>query len=634
MIRAAFRLELERFRPEIVHFHNLHNLGSSLIDEASVRGARTYFTTHNYWLVCQRAYLLYGSGEMCPGPGDGSRCATCAGSDDMPSYRRRLNDIRGRATGELTQVFAVSESVRRTLVSAGHDPAGISVVRQAMPGELEIWESIGRDRPVGRRSDQLIAAFLGLVYPSKGAELLVQAAQRTNYPVKIKIVGESLPAAAEHIKALDTRGVVELTGRYEPAELGRLLEDVDVAVLPSRWWDCAPLSATECLAARLPLVVPRLGGLPEAIRDGVDGLTFAGLDVDDLARQLDRLAGEEGLLERLQGAIEPPMAFADHVDELEAYYTGRHEPTGAERLCSDRIEVRWKGDHGSQTAESALNREVSSRLPGPVQRVDAAGRALDAPLSHAADVEVHNTWPPDLTTVTAGRVAVIVSQELHMVPKQRRAERLRGADELWVPDEAVSAAYVDDGFPADRIHVLPTDVGERLSWDAVAATYAERLAEVASRSTRAQDEPDEPFELREQVGLRVLATPAWRGDDQLAELLGEWAEQTTPQTSACLYLLADADAAGSVQAIERHITTAAERAGVDLDLCADINVLVEPFSGQRDRRLHMAVDAYVPLHAGCTGQARLARAAGNVLIVLATNQLAALIAGRPENTPG
>ncbi len=66
------------------------------------------------------------------------------------------------------------------------------------------------------------------------------------------------------------------------------------------WWDCAPLAAAECLAARVPLVVPRLGGLPEAIRDGVDGLVFDGLDVDDLARQLDRLAAEPGLLERLQ----------------------------------------------------------------------------------------------------------------------------------------------------------------------------------------------------------------------------------------------------------------------------------------------------------------------------------------------
>ncbi|MGH2889760.1 MAG: glycosyltransferase, partial [Solirubrobacteraceae bacterium] len=78
-ITAAFEEALDRLRPDVVHFHNLHNLGAALIDRAAARGLPAYFTPHNYWLICPRAYLLDGTGRLCPGPGDGSACAACVG---------------------------------------------------------------------------------------------------------------------------------------------------------------------------------------------------------------------------------------------------------------------------------------------------------------------------------------------------------------------------------------------------------------------------------------------------------------------------------------------------------------------------------------------------------------------------
>ncbi len=87
-ITDAFAAALERVEPDVVHFHNLHNLGAALIDQAAARGLPAYFTTHNYWLVCPRAYLLTGEGAICPGPGDGARCASCTGSHDIGAATR------------------------------------------------------------------------------------------------------------------------------------------------------------------------------------------------------------------------------------------------------------------------------------------------------------------------------------------------------------------------------------------------------------------------------------------------------------------------------------------------------------------------------------------------------------------
>ena len=154
--------------------------------------------------------------------------------------------------------------------------------------------------PPGRVGEQLTVAFLGSAYPHKGPQLLSRPRSGPRRELDVRILGEVPGEFAEQLRALDRRGVVELDGAFAPSEIGGLLRDVDAVVLPSMWWDCAPLAAAECLAARVPLVVPRLGGLAEAVRDGVDGLIFDALDADDLARQLDRARAEPGLLERLQ----------------------------------------------------------------------------------------------------------------------------------------------------------------------------------------------------------------------------------------------------------------------------------------------------------------------------------------------
>lgn len=835
-ISAGFAAALDRFRPGVVHFHNLHNLGASLIDRAAARGIPAYFSTHNYWLICPRAYLLTRAGSICDGPGDGSACASCVSGHDPDGYRRRLTEIRARAGRGLQAILAVSDAVRDTLLNAGYPAELIDVVRQAMPHDAEIWEQVGRERRPGRRGERLTVAFLGSAYPHKGPQLLVEAAQRCQADLNVKIVGEVPERFAAELLAIDKRGVVELAGAFQPSEIAALLRNVDAVALPSMWWDCAPLAAAECHAARVPLLVPRLGGLAEAVRDEVDGLIFEGLDAADLARQLDRLALEPGLLERLQQGIEPPRAFADYIDELEAYYAGERPGRCTAAKATADVAVRWQGDHGLPTSLSIINDRVTERLPGPVRRVTRDGDPLDPPLPHTADVEVRHQWPPDLRPAAAGRLAVIQPWEFGAIPREWLEQIDANVDELWVPSEHVRRMYLEGGvdpervvtipngvdldvfhphgptfdlgdaapgtrflfvggligrkgpdvlldawttafagrddvslvikdfgadgvyrgapareairsyvssgrlprvvllgdeltpeqlaalyracdvlvhpyrgegfampvleamacglpviatgggptdefcpadagwrirsshaeFPADRVDSLETagrpwvlepdphhlaellrvaaaaDSGERasrgragaeaarrLSWHAVAARYAERLALLSvRRPLLTGPRTPEPFPLIEAVSTRVLATPAWRGRDRLAELLGEWVRATTRSTSACLYLLADPDVDGDPEDLEARVLDAAADAGVDIDGGADINVLMEPIRADRDLRLHATVDVYVPLHPACRGHERMAREAGGEVVELGTGRLADVVRAR------
>ena len=455
--RPAHRDALPLAAGKLAREHNLHNLGAALIDEAAARGLPSYFSTHNYWPICPRAYLLTGEGAICAGPGErGANCASCVGSPhDRPGHQERLAGIRDRFTRGVSVCLAVSDAMRATLAGQDYPREMIDVVRQAVPAADETLEQLGRDRRPGRTGERLTVAFFGSAYPHKGPQLLVEAAQRSEQDLRVLVHGEVDERFAARLRAADQRGVVELCGAFSPAALPELLAGVDVAVMPSMWWDCAPLMAAECLAGRVPLVVPRLGGLGEAIVDEVDGLFFDALDAGDLARQLDRLAAEPGLLERLQAGIEAPRPFAAYVDELEAYYAGERPSRSAFDTAAPA--VTWQGDHGLHTSLSHINNEVTARLDG-VQRLDRTGAPIDGPLPHAADVEVRHQWPPDLRPPRSGRLAVIQPWEFGAIPADWLEPLQRDVDELWVPSQFVRRMYLDAGLEEDRVHVVPNGV--------------------------------------------------------------------------------------------------------------------------------------------------------------------------------
>jgi glycosyltransferase involved in cell wall biosynthesis len=483
-ITAAFGQALDRLEPGVVHFHNLHNLGAALIDQAATRGIPSYFSTHNYWLICPRAYLMTGTGEICPGPGDGTGCAGCVHSPEAAAHGVRLAGIRARVARGVSACLTVSEAVRRTLLGAGYPVEMLDVVRQGMPHDSEIWERLGRERKPGRAGERLTVAFLGSAFPHKGPQLLVAAAQRTEAALRVEIHGEVPDAFAKQLREADVRGVVELCGAFHPSEIERVLAGVDVAALPSLWWDCAPLAAAECLAGRVPVIAPRLGGLAEAVEHEVDGLLFDALSVEDLARCLDRLGGEVGLLERLQSNIRAPRLFSGYVDELEAYYAGERPGRVNASPEPAQLGVRWQGDHGLSTSLSIVNARVIERLSMPVQRIAREGRALDGPLAHGADVEVRHQWPPDLRPAASGRLAVIQPWEFGAIPREWVPHLEANVDELWVPSESVRGMYLEAGLDPERVVVLPNGVDlERFSPDVGPSTLP-ALSGLASGARR------------------------------------------------------------------------------------------------------------------------------------------------------
>ncbi len=93
-----------------------------------------------------------------------------------------------------------------------------------------------------------------------------------------------------------------------------LMAEIDWVVMPSIWWENAPLVIQEAFQHRRPPIVSGIGGMAEMVRDGVDGLHVRPGDPAALAAALRRAMDETGLWQRLVHGIpeQPSLAECAH----------------------------------------------------------------------------------------------------------------------------------------------------------------------------------------------------------------------------------------------------------------------------------------------------------------------------------
>jgi glycosyltransferase involved in cell wall biosynthesis len=314
--------------PDVVHFNHLIDLSPRFVDIARRFEAAVVLTLHDFFFACPRVILQKSSGSLCGGPAGGQECArTCFAHEGRSALLRW-----GLRTAYFRRILAIPHRIicPSQYVASYFEPFGACPSRtHVVPNGT--WIEKGDpilDGPDSVRCDgTLRLAFLGAVLPHKGLHVIVDALGIAGLG-SVDLLTLGTIDDEQYIRNVRSRantlpGVkLRLYGSYEPQELPYLLQDIDCVIVPSQWPETFSLVAREALSRNIPVVLSRLGALPEAVVDGVNGFTFDHSAPQELADILRRLASDKHLLPRLrEGArMTKVMSMAEHTDAVRTIY--------------------------------------------------------------------------------------------------------------------------------------------------------------------------------------------------------------------------------------------------------------------------------------------------------------------------
>lgn len=265
-----------------------------------------------------------------------------------PTSRNEYGDRRAAMVSMLNRcdrVLAVSGFVRDKFVSMGLDSARV----RAMPIGSRINsmveanpELVFAPEPFAENPGRPIRlAFLGYNNHYKGLHVLADALEllTPEYLRRLSILvhahqGQSMQRRFERLRPR----LADLTYHYayDYSDIPWLLGGRDLVVVPSVWWDNAPQTVLEAFGCGVPVLGAELGGIPDVVKHGHNGLLFRGNDRYDLARRLVEVVREPKRLDRLRANVKPPKSIAEHTAEIEALYrdllSSNHTPTAVRTI--------------------------------------------------------------------------------------------------------------------------------------------------------------------------------------------------------------------------------------------------------------------------------------------------------------
>ncbi len=224
------------------------------------------------------------------------------GERDMTPARHAVNRLL-RPLG--TAWVAVAHGQRAYLTDVkGVPPSRLHVI----PNGIDAAPFANREgrarvrRDWGIPDDAPVAGILAVLRPEKDHKTFLLAARFVADALpaaRFVIVGDGplAPDVAREVHALDLESRVVLAGRRD--DIPAVLAALDVSVLCSTDVETFPMAFLESMAAGLPLVGTRVGGLPEMIEDGRNGRLVRPRDPQGLSEAMREILADPARARRL-----------------------------------------------------------------------------------------------------------------------------------------------------------------------------------------------------------------------------------------------------------------------------------------------------------------------------------------------
>lgn len=272
--------------PDIAHIHNVHHhISPSVLPLLHERGIPVLLTAHDLKLLCP-AYTMLSNGEICERCGNGAVWNTAIrkcikGSTALSTLialESGIHRLSGIYRKHVSKVVAPSRFYRDKFAEYGWDDAQLAYV----PNFVRVDEFEPRFEP----GDYFV--YIGRLSYEKGIATLFEAAKAAG--VRLVVVGDGPLRETLSEQAKAASAAIEFAGFQSGDKLFSLIRESRAMVLPSEWYENAPISILEAYASGKPVIGAAIGGIPELIEEGGTGWQFESGSIGGLAEVLERVA--------------------------------------------------------------------------------------------------------------------------------------------------------------------------------------------------------------------------------------------------------------------------------------------------------------------------------------------------------
>jgi len=267
-----FRTILAAGNPDLVHTHLIDGFSATIWARARQAGVPIVHTAHDYHLLCPRAFLMTRDWKPCTHPGLACR-----------AYR-----AWHLATARDVDLFvSPSQFLLERHLGAGFSPRRSAIIRNG----IRLFGDALRNRYQRSPTGRIRFLFLGRLTVEKGVRIILNAVSRLppTLDFELLIAGRG-PLEQEVRTAMATDRRICFMGFVTGDAKDALLATAHHLLVPSLWYENAPVVLVEAAACGLGVIASRIGGIPELVREGRTGVLIAPGDAAELAAAMSGLA--------------------------------------------------------------------------------------------------------------------------------------------------------------------------------------------------------------------------------------------------------------------------------------------------------------------------------------------------------
>ncbi len=259
--QRKLRQLIDKFKPDIAHLHCIyHHLSPSILPVLHKAGIPTVMTAHDLKIACPAYKMLNATGI----------CERCNQGSVLNVLKHRC--IRGSLAA--SAIVTLESGLQRSLQLYRRYLTKIVVPSQFFIEKFVEWgwpreqfvyipNYVDAQQFTPQTTPGNYYLYFGRLAPEKGVGTLITAAAKAKVALKIAGTGPE----QESLQALNASlgHPAEFLGFQAGAALHQLVQNSRAVVLPSEWYENAPMSVLESMAMGKPVIGAQIGGIPELI---------------------------------------------------------------------------------------------------------------------------------------------------------------------------------------------------------------------------------------------------------------------------------------------------------------------------------------------------------------------------------